>query len=190
MWMTGQDERFFAMLAERLGDRYRWVGDLLYGRYGFALRRRPGGAAALRVYGVHHTVGGRTADDECRFHAFGRSWDTPGYAITIRPDGLVEAIAPIGGALTYGAGPANNGCTAHVACIGNYQLNGPPAAMLQSLYVVLCTLDDGYGSKPWRGHKELPGTSTLCPGRLLLPHVQAMRGPQFGAAVPRPAVYL
>lgn len=190
MWMSELDRRFYAVLAERLGGKYRWVGDEMYARYGFRQVRRPGGAGALRVYGVHHTVGGKTADDECRFHAEGRGWDTPGYAMTIRPDGLVEGIAPIGGLLTYGAGPANNGRTAHVSCIGNYQLNPPQAVMLNSLYVVLCALDDVYGGKPWRGHRELLQASTVCPGKHLQAHVALMRGLDWGARVPRPEEYL
>ena len=182
--MTDRDRRFYALLAERLGPRFTYLGDALYRDYGLTpiRRRRP-----IATFGVHHSAGGETAAAVCRYHA--SKWDTPGYHTFVRRDGRVEGIAPPDALITYGAGPFNNPTCAYVCCAGNYQEDQPTPAMLASLYTVLCAMDDAYGGKPWRAHRELPRAATACCGVNLLAHLRRMRGGQYGAAVPRPAVY-
>lgn len=189
MRMTDKDRQFFALLAERLPGKYRWVGDEIFARYGFKLFPRPGGPAKIATYGVHHSVGGETADAISRYHKTGRGWDTPGYHVFVRRDGTVEGLVPPGYAMSWGAGFFNNPTCAYVCCAGNYETDAPTAVMLQSLYVVLCTYDDVFGGHPWRAHRELPRTSTACCGTKLLWHLRMMRGPDYGARVPRPAGY-
>lgn len=189
MQMTEHDRRFFALLGERLGDQYQWVGDELFAKYGFRLFARAGGPGAIKTYGVHHSVGGETADAISHYHRYGRDWLTPGYHVFVRRDGTVEGLVPPGYAMSWGAGPFNNPTCAYVCCAGNYEADTPRSAMLQSLYVVLCTYDDIFGSHPWRAHRELPRTTTACCGTKLLWHLSRMRGPDYGARVPRPETY-
>ena len=89
--------------------------------------------------------------------------------------------------MSYGAAAANP-YTVHVSCHGNYVTSAPPLAMLATVYQVFLALDACYGDHEWRGHKELPTSSTACPGGLL-PHLIKMRGAEYGSASPPKTSY-
>lgn len=177
------DYRFEAELKRRLGALYvGFTGQGYANRYGGGFVQRPGGRTPT-TYVLHHTAGAPAwgGGDVWRFHVQSRGWDSVGYAVLINPAGKVELLVPPS-MMTYGAGAANP-YSIHVSCHGNYVTTQPSAALLASIYQVFLALDTCYGGKPWRGHKELPGAATACPGGLL-PHLARMRGPAYGAASP------
>lgn len=180
---TAADYRFEAELKRRLGARYQGsTGQWYANRYGGGFVPRPGSQKPT-TYVLHHTAGGAawTGGDVWRYHVQTRGWDTDGYHVLINPAGQAELLIPPS-MMSYGAGKANP-WTVHVSCHGNYVTTQPTAAMLATVYQVLLALDVCYGGKPWRGHKELPGAATACPGGLL-PHLIRMRGGSYGAATP------
>lgn len=157
---------------------------------GVWVQRPPGHAPRVRQYVVHHSAAGPQHGlvDLWAYHVQSRKWATGGYAVGVREDGTVE-VAAGPEHMTYGAGPAWNPSSLYVVCCGDYEGSEPPAATLGALYRVLCVLDDALGGKPWRGHREIQPGHTACPGAHLIGHVQAMRGPRYGSAVPRPGTY-
>ena len=180
---SAADYRFEAELKRRLGARYvGFTGQGYANRYGGGFVQRPGGRAPT-TYVLHHTAGAPAwgGGDVWRFHVQSRGWDSVGYAVLINPAGQAELLVPPS-MMTYGAGAANP-YSVHVSCHGNYVTTQPSAAMLATIYQVFLALDLCYGGKPWRGHSQLPGAATACPGGLL-PHLVRMRGGAYGAATP------
>lgn len=180
------DDQIARGLAARFGDGWRDRRDFVRDYFGGSLPARRHGPAAVTMAVVHHTAGPGTGtyDDVIRYHRDGRGWNAPGYGIFVRADGRVS----------YGVGPSHithgvygrNPTSYHVCLAGNFETGEPTAAQLDALYGVLCVLDDVYSPHglPWRGHREiaLPGHGTACPGKALLPHVERMRGIEYGAA--------
>ncbi len=68
--------------------------------------------------------------------------------------------------------------------------DGRAPEQLRSLYRVLCACDDALGDNKWVAHREAMPGHTACPGRHLHAHLKEMRGPKWGAKVPRPADYV
>lgn len=180
---SAADHRFESELKRRLGTRYvGFTGQGYANRYGGGFVQRPGGRVPT-TYVLHHTAGAPAwgGGDVWRYHVQSRGWDTVGYAVLINPAGQAELLVPPS-MMTYGAGAANP-YSVHVSCHGNYVSTQPSPAMLATIYQVFLALDLCYGGKPYRGHKELPGAATACPGGLL-PHLVRMRGREYGAASP------
>lgn len=185
---NAQDYRFEAELKRRLGANFLgFTGQGYANRYGGGFVQRPGGKVPT-TYVLHHTAGAPawTGGDVWRYHVQTRGWDTDGYHVLITPSGKAELLIPPS-MMSYGAAAANP-WTVHVSCHGNYVATEPPAAMLATVYQVFLALDLCYGGKPWRGHKELPGAATACPGKLL-GHLAKMRGMAYGAATPPKQAY-
>lgn len=180
---TAADLNFEAQLRRRLGGNYvGFTGKTYADRYGGGFVSRPGNQQPT-TYVLHHTAGAPnwTGGDVWRYHVQTRGWDTDGYHVLISPNGRAELLIPPS-MMSYGAGSANP-WTIHVSCHGNYVSQQPTAAMLATIYQVFRALDVCYGDHGWRGHKELPGAATACPGRLL-DSLKTMRGPAYGAASP------
>jgi hypothetical protein len=191
--MHSEDRQFIARMIARLGSQFTDAVSGMRRRYGKSVHiRRPGGPAAAAVYVVHHTAGRQvTGLERCLrqswdYHVRWLGWNTGGYALLIDVSGHVYMVAYPYGHMTYNAGARWNPVTAAVCCIGNFEDAEPPAAMLDSLYKTLASLDD-VAYRPWRAHREI--RQTACPGKHLLPHVQRMRGGEYGAASPRPVRY-
>ena len=180
---TAQDFSFDAELKRRLGAKYAgFTGQGYANRYGGGFVYRPSGKVST-TYVLHHTAGAPAwgGGDVWRYHVQSRGWNTAGYHVLINPVGKAELLIPPS-MMSYGAAAANP-WTVHVSCHGNYVSSEPSAAMLATIYQVFLALDVCYGGKPWRGHRELPGSATACPGRLL-GHLARMRGAAYGAATP------
>lgn len=191
--MIAEDKTLMALLAGRLGAQFAYVVDTVRERYGFNVHlRRPGGPEAVAMYVVHHTAGSqvvglhRSLRQSWDYHIRRKGWATGGYALLVDASGHVFMVARPYEHMTYGAGARWNPTTIHLCVMGNYETHAPPTPVLRSLYLTLCSLDD-VAYKPWRGHREI--RSTACPGKYLLPHIQRMRGGDYGAAHPRPTVY-
>ena len=198
--LRGYDADVHAALGARLGDRYvGWTGPEYVTRFGGGFLRRAGGRPSMYV--AHHSAGSHrhTGADLWRYHVRRLGWATTGYHIVVRHDGTVEMMVPPS-RLAYGAGRRWNDTTVHVCLPGNYHrrweerggvrvdvAHEPPPGALDAMYQVFCALDDQVGYAPWRGHRQLKATA--CPGDRLMPHVERMRGGDYGAADPRPRHY-
>jgi len=173
------------LLIDRLGTRYAYVGEELIRKYGGNHILRPGGCESIARYAVHHTAGNRQCGAECLWRFFvQRRWArfsprTGGYHAVITPDGALRMMIPPS-CISWGAGPRWNNTTVHVALAGNYVRTSPTPEALQTLYTWLCSCDDALGYAPWRGHREL--SQTTCPGDGVMPHLETMRGKEYGAA--------
>ena len=126
---------------------------------------------------VHHTATARTATvaDVRRMH-LARGWRDIGYHVLVRqPPGeqpqvwhgrrhnLDERWDPWEfGAHTKG----HNRSTVGFALIGNFHEEEPPAAMLEALaeQIAVYATIFGVGPEAVYGHREMPGTATVCPG--------------------------
>lgn len=186
--LTAADRRFDELLRQRFGAAYLgWTGAAYAPEIGGGFVGRPAGAT-LKTYVLHHTAGSQADDGAAiwRFHTRRLGWATDGYHVFVRNDGRVELLIPPSW-MSYGAGPEWNPTTVHVVTPGNYaSVHDPATAPLNAIYRVFCALDDAYGSRPWRGHRELKATA--CPGKLQA-HLERMRGPAYGAATRRPTSY-
>lgn len=181
------DERLKAALTAALGDRYRgWTGQAYQQRYGgrFIPRRLD----RITRYVLHHSTGtAPTAASIWRYHVQSQRWATAGYHLTVDATGNVELLIPPS-FLAYCVAEHNPTAVCIVA-LGDYERAEPSLPMLASVYAVFCALDDALGGKPWRSHNEVQPGHTLCCGKHLIPHLKAMRGYSYGAAIPRPALY-
>lgn len=184
---TANDHNFDAQLKRRLGAKYRgFTGQGYANRYGGGFVHRPAGKVPT-TYVLHHTAGAAngTGAGIWRYHVQTRGWNTDGYHLLISPDGSVEMMIPPS-MMSYGAAQFNP-TTIHVCVHGDYTQIAPDPRALATVYQVFLTLDQCYGNHAWRGHRELP-MPTACPGALL-PHLNKMRGPSYGAASPPRASY-
>lgn len=199
--MTNRDAKFDALLRERLGPLYLgWTGQGYAATIGGGFVPRPGNPSK-RGYVVHHTAGTatETGADIWRYHTKvvpwtdsagvrRRGWATVGYGVFVRADGRVELLVPPSW-MSFSVGALNPFYFA-VCCAGNLDVNEPPPQQLRSLYRVLCACDDALGDNKWVAHREAMPGHTACPGRHLHAHLKEMRGPKWGAKVPRPDDYV
>lgn len=124
--------------------------------------------AAGRTTGVvvHHAASPAawTVDDVHRSH-LNRGWIGCGYHLLQTEDGQWHEGRPIGteGAHATGYNRSHIG----VALIGNFDTDEIPAHRYDSLIRMLSWLLDEHELEytAVRGHRELPGAATLCPGR-------------------------
>lgn len=127
---------------------------------------------------VLHHIAGRTATPEQihREHVR-RGWQGAGYHVYVRKDGSAWELRPLWAVGSHAgsrlpAGRGNNTETVAVAVEGMYHSSGReaadkemPAAQYNMLVGVIKYIMTEYPSIEWiRGHREMPGVATVCPG--------------------------
>lgn len=140
------------------GDSYNWSWT------------RP--LAQIKYLAIHHTGGPDTQTPEqiANFHLHSNGWGGIGYHFLIAKDGTVYYVGDIS---TARANVANlNEQVLGICLIGNFT-NGrnPTEAQIESVRKLVDFFINHYPAlsnvKTWdsvRGHKDLPGQSTICPG--------------------------
>lgn len=119
---------------------------------------------------LHHGASGtssiRTARAYARFHIGTRGWQDIGYSFIIAEGQVLEGR----GAGRSGAHTSGHNTTSHgIAIAGDYTNRDPDPADVDALRWLL---RHGYESGWWPsptitgGHRQAPGASTTCPGRL------------------------
>lgn len=138
-----------------------------------AVTRDPWGRGVTLV--VHHTAGGaprtKLAEEQemraiQRLHQLGRGWNDIGYNYVIMPSGRVYEGRGFG---IRGAHTANhNTGTIGVSFAGNYETHHPTTRQLIAFRLLRARLRQ-HGAKitAIKGHRQMPGQSTACPGKHL-----------------------
>lgn len=128
--------------------------------------------AQVKYLAVHHTAGpiSQTPQQIANFHINSNGWGGIGYHFLIGNDGTVYYVGDIS---TARANVANlNEQVLGICLIGNFTNgNNPSTAQLDSLHKLCDYFINNYPAlsnvKSWdamRGHKDLPGQATACPG--------------------------
>ncbi|MGB9885722.1 MAG: peptidoglycan recognition protein family protein [Moorellales bacterium] len=120
---------------------------------------------------VHHTGAEEKDAEQVRRYHLSLGWRDVGYHFLIERDGrLVRGRSlDLPGAHCAAANMNRRGIG--VAVIGNLQERPPTEAQAAALLELVFCLCRVWGLEPERvlGHREVPGASTLCPGRYLDP---------------------
>ncbi len=146
-----------------------------------------GALGPIREVTVHHPVSGQVSSISTArslIHAYD-SQHARQYGGGIGYHEFIDAkgrVYPVRSPKARGAHTARrNSGNYGISVFGNYEVQKPSSAALATLKARLTQapprssgLPDLRG-KDVRGHREWPGQSTACPGRFLLPHVQALR---------------
>lgn len=174
------------LLAAEFGERY---ADLRS-----ALPRNPHGPAGdfsarplagIDTVAIHHTAGPKWAgwDVVAAAHVNQRGWAGIGYHIGIKGG----RVAYLGDASQARACCQNQ--NHRVLCVvlaGNYENETVDAPDAEALRRVVAVIQRWAGRKlAVKGHREVPGQATACPGRHLLPLVQAIAAGQGQAPAPK-----
>lgn len=179
------------MLAAEFGALYSDLRAALPrnpgGQYGdFAPRPLPG----ITMLAVHHTAGGKDQSwaQVAQEHISGRGWAGIGYHVGIRR-GTVSYIGDV--SLARACCSQQNHRVVCVVMTGNYEtetVDAGDAAILRRVEAVVQRWAAGAVGRRLTvlGHKEVPGQSTACPGRNLLPLVHQLAA-GGGAPAPAPA---
>jgi N-acetylmuramoyl-L-alanine amidase len=116
-----------------------------------------------------------------------RGWMGAGYNVYIRKDGSVWELRPLwaigahSASKVKGVGGSNNSETIGVCAEGMYHTSSNisydtvmPDVQLQMVLKVVQDLKKEYDSIEWiKGHREMPGASTVCPGKYFpLEHIK------------------
>lgn len=172
-------------LGERFEDLRALLPDVVSPRYGSFSRRAITG---IDTIAVHHTVGGKgqTWADVRAYHIGpDREYSGIAYHVGVR-NGRVAYIGDVGLA---------RACVANlnhrVVCVvltGNYETDilspADESALRLAVSAIQAWARDSIGrTLAVRGHGELPGQSTACPGRNLTPTVRALAALYAGGAV-------
>ncbi|MDU4962483.1 MAG: peptidoglycan recognition family protein [Sporomusaceae bacterium] len=127
---------------------------------------------------VHHT-GGRAGDDysSAELHAMhlGQGWSGIGYHLVIRKDGGVERGRPIWAKGAHSIPGNSNSIGIHLC--GNFELETPTEAQIESLAMLCCHLCSVYSLGPYEaiiGHRDQDATA--CPGQELYRLLPVIRG--------------
>lgn len=120
---------------------------------------------------LHHGASGtssiRTARAYARFHIVNRGWQDIGYSFVIAEGRVLEGR----GAGRSGGHTSGHNSTSHGICVaGDYTSRDPDPADLDALRWLLAHgTEQGWWPTPTitGGHRQAPGASTTCPGRLV-----------------------
>ena len=180
-----------AMLAAEFGAHY---SDLRA-----SLPRNPNGPngdfgrralGSIDILAVHHTVGAKSQDWRtiAQTHIDGRGWAGIGYHIGIRL-GQVAYIGDVN--LARACCADQNHRVLCVVMTGNYeveQVDKADAEALRRVNAVVQRWAMAQLGRPLavKGHREVPGQATACPGRNLLPLVHELAGGSAPAPGPVP----
>lgn len=118
--------------------------------------------SAVKYVTIHHTAGPVTQSpaDIARFH-IGRGWPGIGYHYLIYPDGTVYQTQPLTRS-SYHNG-VNNGESAGVTLVGNYDVSEPTDKAINAAVGVLREIKRQTGAGLANGHGDLKPTA--CPGK-------------------------
>ena len=118
---------------------------------------------------IHHTCPGTTpgpSDSETpqgiHRHHLAAGYGGIGYHYLIDPAGDVWRARPVWARGAHCR--ANNAGRIGVALMGNYAAVTPAPAMIRSLINLLEDVQRVYGRLPVLAHRDVPGSSTECPG--------------------------
>lgn len=180
-----------AMLAAEFGS--------LYSDLRASLPRHPNGPAGdfspralgnIDILAVHHTAGpkGQTWPQIAQEHISGRGWAGIGYHIGIR-GGSVAYIGDV--SLARACCLDQNHRVLCVVLTGNYETETVDKADAEALRRVVAVCQRWAAGTTRRtlavkGHREVPGQQTACPGRNLLPLVHQLASGAAPAPGPAP----
>ncbi|MDU4960214.1 MAG: peptidoglycan recognition family protein [Sporomusaceae bacterium] len=133
---------------------------------------------STRYLVVHHT-GGNAGDDysAAELHAMHQrlGWAGVGYHLIIRKDGSIEAGRPLWSRGAHSVPGNHNSIGIHVC--GNFELESPTSAQIESLSMLCADLCLSYGLEPHEaivGHRDQDATA--CPGQALYDLLPVIRG--------------
>lgn len=175
------------LLAAEFGERYSDLRSVLpsnpHGPAG-DFSARP--LAGIDTIAIHHTAGpkGQGWDAIAASHVNGRGWAGIGYHVGIKGG----RVAYLGDASQARACCQNQ--NHRVLCVvltGNYEADQVDAADAEALRRVVAVIQRWAGRQlAVKGHREVPGQQTACPGRNLLPLVHAIAAGGGQAPEPTP----
>ena len=114
---------------------------------------------------LHHAASAMnaTAQDFNRYHRSEKGWPRIGYHFVIDRSGNIFQVNPVD-AYSYHNG-YNNKAAIGLCMVGNNDDYPPTAKQVKATKYIIRSLSRAYGIKFLRGHKELPGATTACPGK-------------------------
>lgn len=133
-------------------------------------------ADAIKHVVIHHAAAGtqdgdlpyyrKFIDSVDSYHRNKHKWRRIGYHYVIDPLGNCYKCNPYLTVTNHAKGGNTNGIG--VMLIGNYELEPPSAAALATARQLVQELKAGIPSlESVRGHRDVPGSSTACPGKLM-----------------------
>jgi hypothetical protein len=121
---------------------------------------------AITTHVVHHSATGPTCTPEqiARYHVYGLDWPGIGYHFVITPDGTIYQTNGVTTTSYHVAG--NNGYTIGTCLVGNFTQGPPTGAQICALEFLQHQWLPGLLGRTLalKGHKEMPGAQTACPG--------------------------
>jgi len=123
---------------------------------------------------VHHSAGAWRKDrdtlqqlkDYANYHVKSRGWPGIGYHYAIDPAGAVFKTNPLTRACYHAKG--GNAHSVGVVLIGDFTSEPPAEKQWDALRLLLAELKRGLpGLRELKGHREVEGSSTACPGNRL-----------------------
>jgi len=138
---------------------------------------------------IHHTAGpsGQTTSSIADYHVNAKGWPGIGYHYVINPDGTIEQTNALE-SISYHNG-YNNANAVGIALKGNFELYSPPAAQISALHKLIKHIKrKAPAVKNLVRHKDYPGASTACPGKLF-PFAAVLRRSGLDAPYSRPDSY-
>jgi len=110
---------------------------------------------------IHHSA--TTTGDPwqyAKYHIENHGWPGIGYHFVIQKDGTIYQTNTLD-TISYHVGGSNTGSVG-ICLTGNYDVETPPSAQINSLVWLLKKLSAELGQKPIEGHREF--STTHCPG--------------------------
>ena len=112
---------------------------------------------------VHHSASSDVSAATIHGWHLNQSWSGIGYHFVIRRNGNIERGRELS-AIGSHSGPKGNGDSVGVCLTGNFEIDKPTAAQINSLvWLILKYLEPRYGSLQVVGHSDV--MATACPGR-------------------------
>lgn len=116
---------------------------------------------------IHHTVSNTTPEVIARYHVGTRGWPGIGYHFIVMGDGTIYQVNYLE-TKSYHAGTDAPGdenlYSVGVALMGDFTNAPPPEAQLVAAANLVAYLKDMLGVDIVKGHKDMPGAETQCPG--------------------------
>ena len=138
---------------------------------------------------IHHTAGpaDQTTTGIANYHVNSKGWPGIGYHYVIDSDGTIEQTNALK-SVSYHNG-YNNTNAIGIALKGNFELYPPPIAQIRALHKLIKHIKrKAPAVQNLVRHKEYPGASTACPGKLF-PFAAVLRRSGLDAPYSRPTSY-
>ena len=112
---------------------------------------------------VHHSASSDVAAKTIHSWHLNQGWSGIGYHFVIRRNGNIERGRELS-AIGSHSGPKGNGDSVGVCLTGNFEIDKPTAAQINSLvWLILKYLEPRYGNLKVIGHRDV--MATACPGK-------------------------